>query len=178
MTISPRVLTALALSALAVFAPRARADDPCAAFTWNVAHERALFAGAAQSVLSGQGVAAAPLLAPDRLYELSLKPQQQVEMALAPGKKSSPPADSHAGLVKLQVPAAGLYRIALSEAAWVDIVSAGQLIPSSDFTGQPGCSAPHKVVQFNLPAGELLLQLSAAASERVRLSLTHSPDAR
>jgi len=47
------------------------------------------------------------------------------------------------------------------------------MIASADFQGRPGCLAPHKIVQYQLPAGrQLTLQFSAAASAQLRLTIT------
>jgi hypothetical protein len=56
------------------------------------------------------------------------------------------------------------------------VVSNGTLVAAEDFQGQKGCSAPHKIVTFNL-AGEqpLVLQLSNATNETVLLTVTPSP---
>jgi hypothetical protein len=48
-------------------------------------------------------------------------------------------------------------------------------LPAGDHEGQHECSAPRKVVQFQLPAGDLLVQLSAAMSSTVRLTITPAP---
>jgi hypothetical protein len=42
----------------------------CAAFSWNVEHERTLFAQQAQVLAAGQTATATPALAIDRLYQL------------------------------------------------------------------------------------------------------------
>jgi hypothetical protein len=81
-----------------------------------------------------------------------------------------------AGLVHLRVATTGPYRISLDQGFWVDIVSHQKLVESTDFTGAHDCSAPRKIVQYNLPAGEdLVLQLSGAAKDRVRVALTAAP---
>jgi hypothetical protein len=168
----PRPLV-LALLSLCLAARCALAvDDPCAGFSWDVVHERALFAGTAQSIAAGREPTSAPPLAADRLYELQLAPQEQVEMLLPPGKKTQV-SDAYAGLARLQLARPGSYRISVDHGAWIDVVSAGHMIDSSDFQGRSGCNAPHKIVQYLLPAvHELVLQVSAAAAARLRLTIT------
>jgi hypothetical protein len=94
---------------------------------------------------------------------------------LAPAKKALPDG-AYAGLVHLQVPAAGAYRVSLDQGTWIDIVGDQKFVESTDFTGLPGCNAPRKIVLFNLPAGQdLVLQFSAAAKDHVRVTLTPAP---
>ena len=47
-------------------------EDPCAKFSWNIEHERALFATSPQAVAAGHDAASAPQLEPNRLYQLQL----------------------------------------------------------------------------------------------------------
>lgn len=68
----------------------AAADDPCAAFTWDVHHERELFAAAPQTVAAAAKLAAAPALAGEHLYALQLLPQAQVSFVVAPGRHPAP----------------------------------------------------------------------------------------
>jgi hypothetical protein len=147
------------------------ANDPCAAFKWNVAHERALFAGAAESVAVGRDSGSAPQLLPDHLYGLSLLAQQQLTLSVPLGKKAQFDG-AFGGLARLRVPVTGTYRIALDQPGWIDVVGEHGAIASSDFAGGSACHAPHKLVQFELPAGELLLQLSGVANAVVKLTLT------
>jgi len=150
------------------------AADPCDGFSWDVSHERALFASSPRQVSAGRDAASAPQIEVNRLYQLALAPLTEVQLRLAPDRK--PPADGTlAGILHLQVARAGLYRIALSEGDWIDVMSAGAVIASQDHVGRPGCSAPHKVVQFAMPAGVVLIQLSAAANATVRLTITSAP---
>ncbi len=168
------VLTVLMLGSATV---AASADDPCAGFKWSVTQERALFAKAPDSAVAGKDATSAPAMTAERLYEFSLAPQDGVKFVLPPGKKSLTDG-AYAGLVHLRVPAAGLYRVSLDEAFWIDVVNNHELIASTDFTGAHGCNAPHKIVQFNLPAsGELVLQLSGSLKDRVRVTLTRAPAA-
>jgi hypothetical protein len=107
------------------------------------------------------------------LYHLQLGPQGQVTMLLAPGKNSVIDG-GYAGLARLQLQQSGAYRISLDQSAWIDVVADGHMIDSAAFQGRPGCLAPHKIVQYLLPAGrELLLQFSAAAGPYLRVAITH-----
>jgi hypothetical protein len=147
-------------------------EDPCAKFSWNVEHERSLFAAAPQVIAAGHDAASAPKLAPDRLYELQLAAAGQVTLALPPGKKTATDS-SYAGLARLSLQQPGSYRVSVDQSVWIDIMADGKMIDSADFQGRPGCQAPHKIVQYSLPAGrELLLQLSGAPSAGIRLTIT------
>ncbi len=166
-----------ALLALSLAAGSAAAqDDPCGKFSWNVGNERALFASAALAIAAGHDAASAPQLQPGRLYQLQLQAAGQVALALSPGSKKTASDSSYAGLARLRLQQAGNYRVSVDQSVWIDIVADGKMIDSADFQGRPGCLAPHKIVQYPLPAGrELLLQLSGAPGADVRLTITATP---
>lgn len=162
---------ALASLALSSFA----ADDPCAGFRWDVGHEHALFATPPEPVSLGKDAESAPILIPDKLYQLTLVPQAQVTFAAAPGKKTTVDGAS-AGLARVRLPVAGNYRISLDRGFWVDLVADRSLITATDFQGRVGCDSPHKIVVYSLPdRQDLLLQLSGAAGSGVRLTITPVP---
>lgn len=169
-----RALWVGALAVSAWLAVTAHADDPCAGFTWNVAHERALFASAAQALNAGRDAATAPAIETDRLYELTLAPNEQVRLP-APNQKAHGAGTGSAGLVRLQVTKAGSYRISVGSQMWVDLASGSMLIGSSDFAGQHGCDAPHKIVQYDLQPGVFVLQLSGGSGDHVRVAVTRGP---
>jgi hypothetical protein len=153
----PRLIaTALAaFVVLSVTATVVRADDPCGEFAWDVTRERALFG-------------AEP-------YQRTLSPQANVTFAVTPAKKARTDG-SLAGLGRLTVDTSGNYPVSLDRPVWVDVVSNGTLLRSRDFQGRPGCQAPHKIVEFVLPAGVALqLQISGAADPVVRVTVTRSP---
>jgi hypothetical protein len=85
-------------------------------------------------------------------------------------------AGAFGGLIRLKVAAAGAYRISLDQTGWMDVVSAAGVINSSDYAGAAGCRTPHKSVQFNLPAGDYLLQLSGVSNASAQLAVTAAPD--
>jgi hypothetical protein len=127
-----------------------------------------------QKLAAGASPADAPAIALDRLYELALPPNSQVHFAATPGRSGS--TEAHAGLATLSLPSAGVYRVALDQPIWVDVIAHGAAIPSRDFQGRHGCRAPHKVVEFELPAGTpLTLQFSAADAASVRVAVLRAP---
>jgi hypothetical protein len=168
-----RLLTVVALLA---GAHAAMAAGACDAFKWDVRHERALFTSRPTDEKAGRAVASAPMILPNRLYRLQLTPQDQVAFARAPGGRKPHRNGAHAGLVRLRISAGGLYRIALSEHFWIDVVQAGKVVATTDFTGAPGCSTPHKILLYRLEPGDLLLQVSGWPSPQTELTVTRAPD--
>ena len=153
----------------------ALADDACVDFKWDVSKERALFAGAPEALTAGKDLKSAAAVVPNRLYRVQLLNQDQVTFAASPGKKAAA-APAFAGLAILKVPASGSYRIAVDLPIWIDVAWKGTLVPAQDFEGQHACSAPHKIVEFDLAAAQpLVLQLSNAAGESILMTVTASP---
>lgn len=151
------------------------AEEDCTAFRWDVSHEVALFRTQPLALVAGDEPEAAPVIEPERLYDIALVPQSDLRFAAAPAKRMLTDG-AHAGLLRLRVTRAGTYRIALDETFWVDVVQDGRGLPSRDFQGSPGCT-PHKIVLFDLPAqATLILQLSGKPAKRARLSITKTPE--
>jgi hypothetical protein len=152
-----------------------RGDDPCAAFSWDVHHERDLFGQQPVDLASGKALNDAPALTPERLYELELRAQPEVTFA-APPSRTWPMEASYAGIARLTVESGGVYRLALDQPAWVDVVVSGSLLKSLDFQGRPGCSTPHKIVEFALPGGKpMLLEFSSSVTPSIKVSVSRSP---
>jgi hypothetical protein len=168
-------ICSLVLAAVFAVAAPALADESCVDFKWDVARERALFAGSATPLSAGADTKSAPELQLNHLYTLKLSKQEQVSFAVTPGKKS-PREGSYGGLVTFKIPASGSYRVAIDMPFWIDVVSNGALVAATDFQGQHGCSSPHKIVQFDLLGTRpFFLQLSNAAPESVSLTVTATP---
>ncbi|HXZ60815.1 MAG TPA: hypothetical protein VEG26_11600 [Steroidobacteraceae bacterium] len=165
----------LALMSLPLMPTHARADDPCVAFSWDVRHERELFSKEPVDLASGRAATDAPVLTPERLYELELRAQPEVSFAVPPSR-SWPQEATYAGLARLTVETAGIYRFALDQPAWIDVVANGALLQSRDFQGRAGCSTPHKIVEFALPAGKpLILEFSSSVTPSIRVTVSRSP---
>ena len=151
------------------------AADPCDGFSWNVTHERAIFATPPIAIAAAAAAGAVPTVEVDKLYDISLTPQDKVTFVVTPAKKAL--ADgAYAGLVKLHIPSAGKYRVSMSDGFWIDVIADGKFAPTEDFTGSHECRAPRKIVQYPLPAGnDLVLQFSNASSPDVKVTVTAAP---
>jgi hypothetical protein len=161
--------------ALGAVSAKASADEACVDFKWDVTQERGLFAGTATPLPAGADSKSAPVMQLNQLYALKLMPQDHVTFAVTPGKKT-PSAGSNAGVFTFKLPASGSYRVAIDMPFWIDVVSNGALVAAKDFQGQHGCSAPHKIVEFELIGTRpFFLQLSNAAADSVRLTITATP---
>lgn len=168
-----RSLPAVLILAFCAAAP-ALGDDACAGYQWDVHRERALFAAAPRTLPAGRDLATAPLVTPGQLYELTLIPQDDISYAVAPAKAAA--AGASGGLARLAIAAAGKYRISLDQGARIDIAANGALLTSTDHQGADGCTAPRKIVEFDLPAGaQLTLQLSGASASKALLTMTAAP---
>jgi molybdate transport system substrate-binding protein len=147
--------------------------DPCARFTWDVSRERAVMKqtprGVAGAVRPGADV---PQIEPERLYEVKLADQSTVSFVAKPGK-AAPTDGAHAGLVRFRVEQPGRYRVSITSRHWIDVVEGTQLVSSRDFQGQRGCERPHKIVEYELPAGrDLTLQFSGSTDAQVIVAIT------
>jgi hypothetical protein len=145
--------------------------DPCSGYKWDVSAERTLFAASAKPIAAGKDRASAATAAANQLFTVTLHPLSEVSFPVTPGR--APPSGSFAGLVALSVPAPGKYRISVDVPLWIDVAGGALLAPVLDYEGQHECSAPRKVVVFDLQGGkEWTLELSAADRAVIRLAVT------
>jgi hypothetical protein len=170
-----KCLSLLLALVLAGAALPALADGACVDFKWDVSKERALFAETPAKVTAGKDPRSAPGVVPNRLYLLRLMVQDTVAFSVNPAKKMAS-ASAYAGLATLKAPVAGSYRIAVDLPLWIDVAANGALVQPTDFQGQRGCSAPHKIVEFDLVGGQpFVLQFSNAPKDNILLTITPSP---
>jgi len=148
-----------------------RAADPCSDFSADVSRERALFAGEAIADRAGADSASAPLLLPERVYALQLRPISEVTFVAAPGRKAGG-EHAYAGLAMLRIETPGIYRIALDAPLWVDVVADGGTLPVKAFQGAQDCNAPHKILEFEFAvARKVVLQFSGEHGSTVRVAI-------
>jgi len=153
----------------------ASADDGCLDFKWDVSKERALFAAVPTALQAGRDPMSAPTVVPNRLYSLQLSAQDQVTFKVNPPAKKSAAA-GYAGLATLNISTPGIYRIAMELPSWIDVVADGALLQATDYQGQHECSAPHKIVEFELAGTRpFVLQLSNVTKDKILLTVTPAP---
>jgi molybdate transport system substrate-binding protein len=147
--------------------------DPCTRFTWDVSRERAVMTQTPRAVAGAVRPGAdVPQIEPEKLYEVKLANQGTVTFVAKPGKAALTDG-GHAGLVRFRVAKAGRYRISITSRHWIDVVDGTQLVSSRDFQGQRGCERPHKIVEYELPAGrDLTLQFSGSTDAHVTVAIT------
>lgn len=146
--------------------------DACSRFTWDVSRERAVMTQTPQPVAAAvKPNSNVPQIEPEGLYDVKLADQSTVTFAAKPGKPTLNDGTS-AGLVQFRAEKGGRYRVSLTSGHWVDIVDGTQVVNSRDFQGQRGCVRPHKVVEFELPAGrELTLQFRGSTDSQVIVAI-------
>jgi hypothetical protein len=160
--------------AFAACASAARADDACMDFKWDVSKERALFAAPPTMMQAGADAKSAPIVLPNHLYQLTLAPQNAVKFSVREGKKNDD--NAHAGLAILRINTEGSYRVSVDLPVWIDVVTQDAVLTPTDYQGQHECSAPRKIVQFELKGTKpFLLQFSGAQVGQLLVSITPVP---
>jgi molybdate transport system substrate-binding protein len=159
--------------AMARQAASATDTDPCTRFTWDVSRELAVMKQTPRAVAAAVKPSAhVPQIDPEKLYEVKLAGQSTVTFLAKPGKPTLNDG-THAGLVRFRVGKVGRYRVSITSGHWIDIVDGTQLVRSRDFQGQRGCQRPHKIVEYELPAGrDLTLQFSGSTDTQVIVAIT------
>jgi hypothetical protein len=148
----------------------AAAEDGCGRFAWPVQQERtALLAPGQPEVSTGETLSAMPR----RALSLQLAPTSNVQFEMPPERKPKDES-SYGGTVRLPAPpASGIYQVALSQDAWIDIVQDGRYARSVGSSGRRDCPGLRKTVRFELASSPLDLQVSGAPAKS--LSVVFGP---
>ena len=115
---------------------------------------------------AGGTVSTAPRLILGKPVAVSLRPIAQVQFAAQPGKTA---VKSFGGLFRLAIKDAARVGIALSDGAWVDMVSGRTALRAADHGHGPACSGIRKIVWFDLAPGLHTIQIAGAASSAIRI---------
>jgi hypothetical protein len=91
---------------------------------------------------------------------LTLLPAAEVTPVVGSGHKAK--AGTSAGLAALDVTRAGKLDVALSTAAYVDLVSDGKIVASSGHRMGDACTGIRKIVSFDVKPGRYIVELSDA----------------
>ncbi|MFN4202210.1 MAG: hypothetical protein ACK4GM_04050 [Tabrizicola sp.] len=149
--------------------PMDQMQGPCSDFAMDIEREAAAWASpAVASVTAATARSEAPEIVPGAVVPVALHPHPEVEFDVAPEKDRGTP-DKFSGHVRVTLPEAGLWRVAASNGLWFDAVVGGAIVPSAAFEMQTQCSAPFKVVVFDLPAGPVDLQFNGSPAPEVQV---------
>ncbi len=114
-----------------------------------------------------------PEIAIGKAYAASLQPTAQMEYSIPLGK--TPKEGSFGGLFMLTIEKAGVYSIALDQAAWIDVVKDEQSVQSASHGHGPDCSTIRKFVDFQLIPGHYTIQISAADKQALTIEVVAKP---
>lgn len=116
---------------------------------------------------------AASRLTPGKAVQLKLLLTSKVTYPLRPEKPGG--SVSYGGLTRFTIAEEGLWRVALSSGAWVDVVKDGTASQSVAHGRGPDCSGIRKMVDYRLTPGTYTLQIAANGSDALTLLLTRLP---
>jgi hypothetical protein len=154
----------MALAVLTAAPAFAACDDPA----WDT---EAVMARLAEAVPSAEAWAL-DRGAPSGL-SVALVPISDVRFDAPPERPARNP-DPRGAVLRFDAGAAGTYRVALSERAWIDVVQDGKYLPPVAFVDFTDCPDLHKIVAFDIGAGPFTLQLSDATAPSLTMALTRS----
>lgn len=127
---------------------------------------------AAATTAAGLGAA---MLTLGQAVDLSLRPTPDVSYALRPERPGG--SVSHGGMAQIRVEKAGTYRVAISSAAWLDVLGDSKSLTSIAHGHGPDCSGIRKMVDFRLEAGSYVLQIVGNGAPTVRVLVASVPAA-
>jgi hypothetical protein len=158
----------LLLIAVLFIASPALAAEPsgCDKFAWPLDGEQHLLA---EAQLASLGV----ILDRDTVRAVRLELQSWGSARLPSAPEHEPKkTPSWAGSVQFGAAAAGLYKISLSEDAWIDVVQDAHRVKSVAFTGATDCAHIRKSVKFELGPRPFMVQVSDAPSASIAIAIT------
>lgn len=121
-------------------------DEPWTA--WN---------GSQRAIEAGKATGAMPTLFLGAPLKLKLVAPDVIALARPPARRLDPA--KYSGLATIELERAGRVGLALSAAAWVDVISRGVIEASIDHEHGPDCSGIRKIVWFDLQPGTHVVQI-------------------
>ena len=100
-------------------------------------------------------------------YTAVLGRTTSIYLPVAPEKPGG--SVSYSGLFAFTVPQAGNYTVALSTAAWIDVIEDGKALEPLSFGHGPECTTIRKMVVYPLKAGQHVLQIAGSGAETATL---------
>jgi hypothetical protein len=159
---------------VSLLAGAARAEDVsgCDKFKWSVARERGWFAANPGPASPGAADPGASLFA-NRAYAVALRPGAAASFSVPAEREPNP--GTFAGAAIFAIDSSGLYQIALSTEAWIDVIQNGERLKAVDFSGQKACPGLRKSVRFVLTKGPATVQISNAEGDVILLAVASAP---
>lgn len=105
--------------------------------------------------------------------DLSLLPTPRLHYALRPENPGG--SVSNGGMASFAVEREGRYRVAISSAAWIDVVRDGAVVASVVHGRGPACSGIRKMVDFTLQPGDYVLQIAGSGSPAISVLVARLP---
>jgi hypothetical protein len=97
----------------------------------------------------------------------------KVAFPVAPTSRKKPAKTTHDGGVisfdSFGEP--GTYQVSLSARGWIDVIQDGKPLKSSAHTGKSECDGVRKSVRFPIQSGPVVIEISGAATESIKLAL-------
>jgi hypothetical protein len=144
------------------------AEEPSATCTASIVPSGELTPWSTPAALKAAGDAQkldAASLPVGKAARVTLLPTPDVSFPLRPAKPGG--TASFGGLMGVDIVEAGIYRVALSAGAWIDMVSQSNATPSVAHSHGPVCTGIRKVVDFALAPGRHMLQLSGNSDVQI-----------
>ncbi len=165
---------ALVTSLAAGVACAAEADPACPAEAARLPPPLAGWSASQPIVAaSAPGQLGRATLALGRAADAQLTPTDRLAYAARPGKPSD--RASFGGMLRVTIARAGTYRVALGNAAWVDLVGGGVALASVAHGHGPACSGIRKVVDFAVKPGAYTVQIAASDAPVTRVMVVPLP---
>ncbi|WCT78853.1 hypothetical protein [Novosphingobium humi] len=161
------ILTTLAALMLTLWGGRAAAQMPSAPTCATPVAPDGDYAPWARPTTMNAGAdqATAPLLPLGAAARLRLVSTPRIQYPIRPEKPGG--SVSYGGILILDITAKGAYRIALSSAAWLDVIGKDGALRSTAHGHGPDCTGIRKVVTFALEPGRYTIQIAASGADDV-----------
>jgi hypothetical protein len=160
----------IAVCVAALSTTLAWAEEPvgCDKFKWPVEKEMVALRTPNLKVFpSGTKVSAIPFTG-----TVLLVPLTSANLPKPPERSSK--ADTFSGYLEVTGLKAGTYSISLADAAWVDVVGDNKFLKAKAHSGVQGCEGIRKVLQFELNADPVIIQISGAPTQRLNVAIMPS----
>ncbi len=132
----------------------------CASFKWPILRQQSALAAPNKPAIASDGA-----LAVGAAGIVHLAPVDKMSFPKPPQRAPAP--GTFAAVLNLQVAAAGVYTINLSDGAWIDVVQDGVELKPLAFSGAKDCPNIHKSLKFQFAARNTLIQFSNARANEI-----------